>query len=403
MSPRLVLQFLGLPQVHLDDQPVATDRRKAIALLAYLAVSDIDHSPQRYSRESLSALFWPDYEQSKAFSNLRRTIWEVHQAIGEGWLIADRESVHFNQDAKIDLDIAHFQKLISRSRQQSSPETRIPPLIESTRLYRNHFLTGFSLKDAYSGDARRQAFAVFRLGYDRPDRQLASWEQAIALFREAGDLNFVANLLCVTARFRILLTGDIEKAQQELGEAMAIQLGSLNNRNIGIGGFWEEAGFARSLIALLRGDYEQAYLVLQDIVTHAEAFGNRMGYFWTRVNLGYVALRAGNLTEARTIFAETARVFQKDGNTIGVVFTLEGLASLFVAVGKPEHAAYLVGWADAVRERIINPRPFLEQADVDKAIAACLARMGEVSFLDAYEEGKRMTFDQAVTYAVESV
>src|SRR5512144_349291 len=112
MSPRLVLKFLGLPQVHLDDQPVATDRRKAIALLAYLAVSDSDHSPQRYSRESLSTLFWPDYEQAKAFSNLRRTIWEVHQALGEGWLSADRDSVQLNEETDIDLDVAHFLNLI---------------------------------------------------------------------------------------------------------------------------------------------------------------------------------------------------------------------------------------------------------------------------------------------------
>src|SRR5215216_2455252 len=66
MSARLVLQFLGLPQLHLDDQPIVTDRRKAIALLAYLAVNDVNHGTQKYSRESLSALFWPDYEQARA-------------------------------------------------------------------------------------------------------------------------------------------------------------------------------------------------------------------------------------------------------------------------------------------------------------------------------------------------
>lgn len=149
LSPRLILQFLGLPQLHLDDQPIATDRRKAVALLAYLAVNDSDHGFQRYSRESLSALLWPDYEQAKAFSNLRRTIWEVHQAIGEGWLIAERESVFLNQDAKIDLDIARFQNLLSQSHRQNDPARRIPLLMEATKLYRNHFLTGFSLKDAY--------------------------------------------------------------------------------------------------------------------------------------------------------------------------------------------------------------------------------------------------------------
>jgi len=149
ISLRLILQLLGLPQLHIDDKLVATDRRKAIALLAYLAVNDIGHARQRYSRESLSALLWPDYEQAKAFSNLRRTIWEVHQAIGENWLIADRESLRLNADAEIDLDVARFQDLLSQSRKQSDPILRIPLLVESTKLCRNHFLNGFSLKDAY--------------------------------------------------------------------------------------------------------------------------------------------------------------------------------------------------------------------------------------------------------------
>ncbi|HEX6270837.1 MAG TPA: tetratricopeptide repeat protein [Anaerolineales bacterium] len=148
MPPRLVLQFLGLPQLHLDDRPISTDRRKAVALVAYLSVNDIGHAPQRYSRESLSALFWPDYDQAKAFSNLRRTIWEVRQTIGESWLIADRDSVYLNESAEIDLDVASFRDLLSRSRQQSDFPLRIALRADAVKLYRDHFLTGFSLKDA---------------------------------------------------------------------------------------------------------------------------------------------------------------------------------------------------------------------------------------------------------------
>jgi predicted ATPase/DNA-binding SARP family transcriptional activator len=152
----LVLQLLGLPQVLLDDRPISTDRRKAIALLAYLAVNDIGRPRQKYSRESLSALLWPDYDQTKAFSNLRTTLWELRQAIGEGWLFADRESVQLNPDAdpstgsgrRIDLDVAHFQDLLSQSRQHSDPALRIPLLSDAVKHYRDHFLTGFSLKDA---------------------------------------------------------------------------------------------------------------------------------------------------------------------------------------------------------------------------------------------------------------
>ncbi len=148
MPSRLILQFLGLPQIHLDGRPISSDRRKAIALLAYLAVNDIGHPRQKYSREVLSALLWPDYEQAKAFSNLRTILWEIRQAIGEGWLLADRESVQLNAEAEIDLDIVRFQDLISQSRKENDPAFRIPLLSDSAKLYRDHFLTGFSLRDA---------------------------------------------------------------------------------------------------------------------------------------------------------------------------------------------------------------------------------------------------------------
>ena len=77
-----------------------------------------------------------------------------------------------------------------------------------------------------------------------------------------------------------------------------------------------------------------------------------------------------------------------------------GLASLGAVVGRVERAAYLIGWADAVREKILNPRPFLEQADIDKASAACLARMGEAAFSDAYDKGRTMTTEEAVLFAL---
>src|SRR5215216_2746557 len=100
MAPQLSLYFLGPPQLYLNKEPVTANRRKAVALLTYLAVNG-----SKQTRDSLSALLWPDYDQSKAFTNLRHTLWEIQQAIGENWLIADREMVGLNLDADIALDV----------------------------------------------------------------------------------------------------------------------------------------------------------------------------------------------------------------------------------------------------------------------------------------------------------
>ena len=65
--------------------------------------------------------------------------------------------------------------------------------------------------------------ALFRLGYDHPDRQIVYWEKAIDLFRQVDDRSSMASLLCATARFRILLTGDIETAQKDLDEVLSVR------------------------------------------------------------------------------------------------------------------------------------------------------------------------------------
>jgi len=151
MSPRLALHCLGLPQLNLNEMPVNVKRRKAMALLVYLAMT-----PGKHTRESLSTLLWPDYGQSRAFTNLRHTMWEIQQSIGDGWLNADREKIGLNEDGdpsapragQVWLDVGQFESLLAQSHEQNDTSLRVSLLVESTRLYRDHFMTGFSLRDS---------------------------------------------------------------------------------------------------------------------------------------------------------------------------------------------------------------------------------------------------------------
>ena len=144
MPPNLALHFLGSPQVNLDNTPITLQRRKSLALLAYLTVESGKHQ-----RDILSNLFWPDYEQSKAYKNLRQTLWEIQRATGEGWIDADRDQVGLNEGVDIWLDVNQFNLLLEKSKSETDVSLRVSLLADVTKLYRNHFLTGFSLKDAY--------------------------------------------------------------------------------------------------------------------------------------------------------------------------------------------------------------------------------------------------------------
>ncbi len=137
--PRLTIRLFGPPVIELDGRPVETDRRKAVALLAYLAVTGI---PQ--SREALAALFWPDFDASRAFAYLRRTLWELGQALGEGVVAAERELVRLAPGAEVWVDVLAFQSLLK----PVGAGDVAAPLSEAAALYRGDFMSGFSLRDS---------------------------------------------------------------------------------------------------------------------------------------------------------------------------------------------------------------------------------------------------------------
>ncbi len=144
----LAIQFLGSPQFQLDDVPVTASRRAVVALLAYLTVTAVEHPGQRFSRDSLAELFWTDYDLAKGLANLRHTLWEVTQFIGDGWVIAEHEAITLNPKAEVNLDVGQFRALLAQASRQSEPTLRVPLLAEAVKLYRGDFLSGFSLKDS---------------------------------------------------------------------------------------------------------------------------------------------------------------------------------------------------------------------------------------------------------------
>ena len=64
--PILRLYWLGSPVIEVDGRSLRLEMRKTLALLAYLSLS-----PQSPSRETLATMFWPEFDQQHALTNLR--------------------------------------------------------------------------------------------------------------------------------------------------------------------------------------------------------------------------------------------------------------------------------------------------------------------------------------------
>src|SRR5215211_4017227 len=84
----LEIRVLGPLEVLVDGMPLRVDTRKALAILALLAV---DGRP--YARDELAALCWPESDDESARGALRRTLSVLRAALGGRWLRVDRSTV----------------------------------------------------------------------------------------------------------------------------------------------------------------------------------------------------------------------------------------------------------------------------------------------------------------------
>ena len=195
--PKLHLNLLGLPQLEQNKQSLTIRRRKVLALLAYLAMTNKPHS-----RDTLATLFWPDLGQREARTALRRRLSELRKLLGEGWLILEGDQVRFQQDAEFWLDTVQFEANLAECAQHAHASDEVcddclPLLEEAIALYRDDFLAGFTLSDApdfddwqfFQSESLRQQLlsALDRLGQGY--EQKGQYERAILHLRRRLSLD----------------------------------------------------------------------------------------------------------------------------------------------------------------------------------------------------------------------
>ena len=156
-------------------------------------------------------------------------------------------------------------------------------------------------------------------------------------------------------------------------------------------------------LANREGNYDQAQGYYKECLALLDQTGGLSTMAgWILVKVGHMTISQGNLTNTRDFFEQSMQHFTKTNEKIGIVFTVEGLASLALLQERPQQAVRLVAWADMIRETVINnPRPPAEQADMDRELAKVCAQLGDAAFTAAQSAGRRMSMDEAIAYALK--
>jgi predicted ATPase/WD40 repeat protein/DNA-binding SARP family transcriptional activator len=150
----LALAFLGQFQVTQQGQLVTRfESDKVRALLAYLAVEAGVHS-----RNTLAELLWSGFTAESARTNLRHSLHELRQTLGDAeavppFLVVTRQSIQFNPTARYTVDVETFTANLKRvaahpHAQLAHCSSCLQALRQAADLYHGDFLADLIVQDS---------------------------------------------------------------------------------------------------------------------------------------------------------------------------------------------------------------------------------------------------------------
>ncbi len=140
---KLELRTLGTLNITLNHEPIFSDtsRRKAEALALYL-VSE----PREHAREVLATLFWEDYPQNRALSNLRVVLHTLKSLLAPYFHIT-RQTVAFIPSQPYWYDVEEVKRACAAIHMTQDPH-KLQALFRTLQAYKGDFLAGFHIKDS---------------------------------------------------------------------------------------------------------------------------------------------------------------------------------------------------------------------------------------------------------------
>lgn len=169
------IYLFGAPFIEIDGIPIPLPRRKALAIVAYLTISD-----RVQSRATLAALLWPDLDETAARNALRTTLPLLTKISDLPWLEIDRNNFMLNPEL-VWSDVQAFIKTLIQIRTHIHSDGLpcagcVAAMESAVKLYKGDFLSGFSLSDSVEFDNWQSAKREwFHQEYTQMLRRLAEY------------------------------------------------------------------------------------------------------------------------------------------------------------------------------------------------------------------------------------
>jgi predicted ATPase/class 3 adenylate cyclase/Tfp pilus assembly protein PilF len=259
--------------------------------------------------------------------------------------------------------------------------------LESAELFR----TGSG--DSAAADLRR-ALAITLVNRGDFERATRLFEESLALSREAGSIRGTTISLWGLG-VRWMVEGDFGRATEYLEEALT--LGRESGDPTTIAGILTHLG----LTFLHQGDLGRATAISEEAAAMLRKSKNRTDFADALDNLGWAALLRGDSEQAKALFAESLRLRLEVGDKLMATNSLTALGSSASARGEADRTARLFGAKEKHEEVMGALQETAEDALAEPYLAAARSQLDEEVWKKAWAEGRTMTLEDAISYALE--
>jgi tetratricopeptide (TPR) repeat protein len=188
--------------------------------------------------------------------------------------------------------------------------------------------------------------------------------------------------------------GDFKQGQQLLEESLALSRKLGNQQDL------IDKLDRLGLIAYYEGDYQRATDLLEKALTMSQAPEYEVDRAVVQSTYAAVILGEEQPARARALLVESLPSLQQSGMKWFIIRALEILAAVDLAEFHPVRAVHLFGVASAARQILGAPLPPPERPAYERVVQLAREQLGDEEFTVAWEEGCRMTLNQAVSYAL---
>jgi ATP/maltotriose-dependent transcriptional regulator MalT len=220
-------------------------------------------------------------------------------------------------------------------------------------------------------------------------------QESLRLNRQAGDVQGIAwSLLNLAMASED--RGDSEQAEEFYAEGLSLARESDSAYHC------FDILFTWGWDSLVQGDHQRATKLTEEALELARERGREfMGMLPRAVNnLSWATLLGGEPQRAKAQFEEDLTLSKELDDKATIVTSLEGLACVAGANGEALRAARLFGAAEALMEATGFRGVPQESAMLEPYRASARSRLGEAGWDEALAEGRRMSMEAAIGYAL---